>query len=156
MIDVLATPTFFKNTIAHMHGQTWPKLLKKIIINKLELRLAWFSTRDTYATPKKGAVIIFIFSYVNPYLLSLCPVIMKTADSQPCFGMDARGCLIPSLDITESPNPFRNLWFTCQIIGPFSKQNIKIFPYLYRDPKIRIKLGGDSEKSILGLFFFKN
>ena len=53
---------------------------------------------------------------------------MKIVNWQPCLVMDARGCLIHSLDIIESPNPFPNLWFTFQN-GPtflkFSKRDGK-------------------------------
>ena len=71
--------------------------------------------------------------------------------------MDVRGCLIPSLDITESPNPFQISGLLVNNIGPlFQTEKIykDIFSYIYRDPNTRTKLGGDSEKFILGLYFF--
>ena len=46
------------------------------------------------------------------------------------------------------PEPISNLWFICQECRPIFQKLKKykdIFPYLYRDPNTRIKLGGDSE-----------
>ena len=71
---------------------------------------------------------------------------MKIADWQPCFVMDVRGCLTPSLDITESPNPFQISGLLVKNIGLIFQKLKKykdIFSYLYRDPNTRIKLGGD-------------
>ena len=60
---------------------------------------------------------------------------------QPCFVTDVRGCLIPSFNITESSNPFLNLWFTFQNGPTFPKTFKKckdIFSYLCQDPNTRI------------------
>ena len=79
--------------------------------------------------PEKGAAITFTFSYVNPYLLPLCPVIMKTANLATVLRHGCSRVLNTFPRHNRVPEPVSNLWFTCQKnIGPFSKQkNIKIY-----------------------------
>ena len=89
-------------------------------------------------------------------LYPYAPLSWKSLIWQSCSGMDVRGCLTPSLGITESPNPFRLSGLLVKKHGPIFKTKYKdIFPYLYRDPKTRIKLGGDSENLYLAYSFSK-
>ena len=100
---------------------------------------------------EKGAATTFIH-----ILLSLCPVIMKTANWQPCFVMNVQRCLTPSFDITESPNPFRISGLLVKNIGPFLNKKIKIYFRIFIGILKPVqKLGGDSEIPYLAYSFSK-
>ena len=81
--------------------------------------------------PQKGAAITFLQIHL---FLSFMPRYHENHQiCQLCLITDVRGCLIPSLDITESPNPFR-------ISGLLVKNHRPIFKTKYKD--IPVSLSG--------------
>ena len=141
-----------------MHGLTWPKISKIIKIKQVRATFGLILNSRYVCNPEKGAAITFIFSYVNPYPLSPCPVIMKTVNLATMLRHGCSRVLNTFPRHNRVPEPISNLWFTCQKHRPvFFKKYKDTFSYLYRDPKTRTKLGGDSKIPTWPIFlFFKN